>query len=171
MHQGQALVFAHAGRYPGVYPHAEHVQGAAAVGLQKIHRDLLALHQVAQFSEQWRPVAKGLDKVVAGTHGEMADGHIPHAQGAPGDLIQRAVAAHGIEPQMGAAGLKAGPAHQFHPMARPLRHQDLIFQVTAHGHLAAEARQFRLPVVAARRRVDDKNMLHGLPLPWPMACL
>ena len=102
----------------------------------------------------------------------MPHRHIPHPKGSPGRFIQGAVAAAGIKPQVLSASLPAGLSHQFHPMARVLSDQDLIFQILLQGGFPAHPGQFGLTAPASRRWIDQKDVFHLLfSRPSSTACL
>ena len=170
--QRQALVFSHSGCHPGIDAHRQHIHCTAAVGFHIIHGQFFPFCQLRQLKKPVHLPAEHLDEIVAGTGREVPHCHIPHPKGSPGRFVQRAVAAAGVKPQMLSAPLQTGLPHQFHPMARVLGDQDLIFQILFQSGLAAHPGQFGLTAPASRRWIDQKDVFHLLfSRPSSTACL
>ena len=99
-------------------------------------------------------VREDLDEIVAGAAGKMRDRGIRIADHAVDDLVERAIAAAGVD----ADGIARGRRRLRDPgaVARGAGDEDLIGKAMLVAHLADHLGEFAGLVVFACRRVDDK---------------
>ena len=135
------------------------VDRVAPAALHHVERTHFAAHEIAQVEKAILFLAEHFDEVVARAAGEVGHGDVIMPDGAVDALVERAVAAAGIYPQLLAgSGLGLDLRARIHGRGRDV---DLI------GVRAALEREARLlghvfmPVLAAGDGVDDEQMFHS----------
>ena len=145
-----------------VYAQRADVDGEAPVALYYIQRQHLARHELREVEEARLLLAEHADEVVARAAGEVRDGGVGKAGRAVYALVERAVAAAGVDAQVRAApGLVAYLAHGVHGRAGDVYLKVRLAAHAAHG-LVYEAYLLLGPAFA-RHGVYYKKMLHFFP--------
>ena len=153
------MVLVHLGADARVDADRADVDRVAPAALHHIERAHLAAHEVGQVEKALLLLAEHFDEVVARAAGEVGHGDIAVTDGAVDALVERAVAAAGIHPQLLAGGgLGRDLRARIHGRGRDV---DLV------GVRAALERKARLlghkfmPVLAAGDGVDNEQMFHS----------
>ena len=147
------------GGHPGVNAGAGDGQGDAPVDVDGVHGELGAVPQVLRIGEQRRRTAEVLQEVVAGAHGDHGHGGVVVADDAVGHLVDGAVAAAGVEPQLLAA--VAQPAGQLGGMALLLGEDTLHIQPVLLPQGVRHVVDPVPAVVLTGVGIDDKNVFHS----------
>mgnify|MGYP007030343202 CR=1 FL=1 len=161
-HGGQhiaVVILVHLGADARVDADGADVDRVAPAALHHVERTHFAAHEIAQVEKAVLFLAEHFDEVVARAAGEVGHGDVIVPDGAVDALVERAVAAAGIYPQLLAgSGLGLDLRARIHGRGRDV---DLI------GVRAALEREARLlghvfmPVLAAGDGVDDEQMFHS----------
>ena len=137
-------------------------QGNAAVDVDGVYGELGAVPQVLRVPELLQIVAEVLEKVVAGANGDDGHGGVVVADDAVGHLVDGAVAAAGVEPQLLAA--VTHPPGDLRGVALLLRQDALDVQIVLCPQRIRHIVYLLAAVRLARSGIDDENVLHlGLP--------
>ena len=129
-----------------------------AVALDGVQGELGAVEKILRVGEQGGGVPEVLQEVVAGAHGDAGHGGVGEADDPVGHLVDGAVAAAGIEPQVlpglghGAGGLGG--------VARPLGEEALHLQAVAGLEALGHLHQLHRGVPLPGGGIDDEYMLH-----------
>ena len=153
------MILVHLGADARVDADGADVDRVAPAALHHVERTHFAAHEIAQVEKAVLFLAEHFDEVVARAAGEVGHGDVIVPDGAVDALVERAVAAAGIYPQLLAgSGLGLDLRARIHGRGRDV---DLI------GVRAALEREARLlghvfmPVLAAGDGVDDEQMFHS----------
>ena len=153
----------HVRAHAGVEAHGADVHAVAAVAFYDVYGADLAVYELREVEEAVLVLAEHLDEVVAGAAGEVGDGGVGEARRAVHALVERAVAAAGVDAQLRAVGRGlADVAAGVHG-----RLGDVYVKAVAFALLGGEAvyglvyePQLVLRLLLARDGVDYKEMLH-----------
>ena len=153
------MVLVHLGADARVDADRADVERVAPAALDDVEGAHLAVHEVGKVGKArlFRP--EHFDEVVACAAGEVRHGDIAAAGGAVDALVERAVAAAGIHPQLLAGGrLRGDLGACIHGRGRDI---DLVSVLTA---LECETRLLGnvfAPVLAGGDGIDDEQMFHS----------
>ena len=156
------MVLVHLGADARVDADRADIDRIASAALHDVKGAHLAAHELREVEKALLLIGENFDEIVAGAAGKMRHGGVGMARRAVDDLVERAVAAAGIHPQLLAGGgFRLDLCARIHGRGRDV---DLV------GVRAALEREARLlghvfmPVLAAGDGVDDEQMFHsGIP--------
>ena len=134
------------------------VERVAAAALHDVKRAHFAVHEIGEVGKAGLFLAEHLDKVVAGAAGEVGHSDVIVPDGTVDALVERAVAAAGVHPQ-----LLAGGGFRQDLCARIHRRGGDVDLVGVRAVLERETRLLGhvcMPVLAAGDGVDDEQMFH-----------
>ena len=135
------------------------VERVAPAALDDVEGAHLAVHEVGKVGKARLFLAEHLDEVVARAAGEVRHGNIAAAGGAVDALVERAVAAAGIHPQLLAGGrLRGDLGACIHGRGRDI---DLVSVLAALKRAARLLGNVFAPVLAAGDGIDDEQMFHS----------
>ena len=104
-------------------------------------------------------LGENFDKIVARAARKMRDGDVFKPRRAAHDLVERAVAAAGVDAQL-FVRLGGAPRDDL-AVARLGGQRDLVFQLVLAQHALHGLGVFLRMIVFSRRGIDDEQMLHG----------
>ena len=159
---GTLAELVHIACHPCVNAGAGDGHGDAVVDLNSVQRELRTVPQVFGVPELVHMITEVLKEIVACSDGNNAHGGIAEANNAVGHLVQGAVAAAGVKPQVfpGLAEL----AGQLRGVTLPLSQDALDVQTMIEPQRVGHVIYALAAVGFACRGIDDENMLHK-PLP------
>ena len=151
--QGQALIIGHIRADSGIQAHGADVQGEVIVAFNEVKGGLVRIHQPVQV-EKCLGIVKELDEIVAAAAGEHRHRRIGKSRHAADHLVQRSVAAAGIDAKFlsGFAGLPGDPG----ALTGSGGDTNFIVQLSCPADLVDNLAVFLGTVTAAGSRVDDE---------------
>ena len=161
-HGGQhiaVVVLVHLGADARVDADRADIDRIASAALHDVKGAHLAAHELREVEKALLLLTEHFDEVVARAAGEVGHGDVSVTDGAVDALVERAVAAAGIHPQLLAgSGFRLDLCARVHGRGRDI---DLV---SIRAALEREARLLGhvfAPVLAAGDGVDDEQMFHS----------
>ena len=152
------MILVHLGADARVDADRADVERVAPAALDDVKGAHLTVHEVGKVGKARLLLAEHFDEVVARAAGEVRHGDIAAAGGAVDALVERAVAAAGIHPQLLAGGrLRGDLGTRVHGRGRDI---DLVSVLTALERAACLLGNVFAPVLAAGDGIDDEQMFH-----------
>ena len=153
------MILVHLGADARVDADRADVERVAPAALDDVEGAHLAVHEVGKVGKARLFLAEHFDEVVARATGEVRHGDIAAAGGAVDALVERAVAAAGIHPQLLAgSGLRRDFCARVHGRGGDV---DLVSVRAALKRAARLLGHVFAPVLAAGDGIDDEQMFHS----------
>ena len=135
------------------------IDRVASAALHNVKGAHLAAHELREVEKALLLLTEHFDEVVARAAGEVCHGDVSVPHSAVDALVERAVAAAGIHPQLLAGGRLSGDLGAcIHGRGRDI---DLVSVLTALERAARLLGNVFAPVLAAGDGIDDEQMFHS----------